>query len=203
MLYFAFNKPFGVLSQFRSSSEPPTPGAAARLFREKPGHLSLKNFGFPPGVYPCGRLDADSEGLLILSSDGKFNQLITNPSFKKPKTYWAQVERLVTAAALKRLSEGVTLNDGPTLPAKAEPLADPGLPPRNPPVRFRKTVPTSWASITLTEGRNRQVRRMFAAVGFPVLRLLRYSIGTVTLAGLEPGKFRELTRQEIASFTRS
>jgi len=200
MIYLAFNKPYGVLSQFRSSSEPPTPGAAVRLFREKPGRLSLKNFGFPAGVYPCGRLDQDSEGLLILSDDGKFNQRITHPSFKKPKNYRVQLERLITDEALEKLGKGVLLNDGPTLPAKAVKLEAPLLEPRVPPVRFRKTVPTSWASITITEGRNRQVRRMFACVGFPVLRLLRYSVGPVTLEGLAQGASRPLTAEELKYF---
>ncbi len=178
-----FNKPYGVLSQF-------TP---------EHGHSSLADFNFPKGVYPAGRLDADSEGLLLLTSDGALQAHISDPRHKTPKTYWAQVEKEITEGALAELRGGVTLNDGPTLPCKARPLPDPGLPPRVPPVRFRKTVPTSWAELVLKEGRNRQVRRMLASVGFPVLRLLRRAIGPLTLDGLEPGRWRELTDKEIKS----
>jgi 23S rRNA pseudouridine2457 synthase len=177
-----FNKPYGVLSQF-------TP---------EHGHPSLAGFGFPKGVYPAGRLDHDSEGLLLLTSDGALQARVADPRHKLPKTYWAQVERELTEAALARLRAGLTLNDGPTLPCGAALLTDPGLPPRVPPVRFRKTVPTSWAEIVLKEGRNRQVRRMLAAVGFPVLRLLRRAVGPLTADGLAPGEWRALKPQEIA-----
>lgn len=178
-----FNKPYGVLSQF-------TP---------EHGHASLADFDFPKGVYPAGRLDADSEGLLLLTSDGSLQAHISDPRHKTPKTYWAQVEREITEETLARLRGGLKLNDGPTLPCGARLLADPGLPPRVPPVRFRKTVPTSWAELVLKEGRNRQVRRMLAAVGFPVLRLLRRAIGPLTFDGLEPGSWRELTVEETRS----
>jgi 23S rRNA pseudouridine2457 synthase len=178
-----FNKPYGVLSQFT---------------REH-GHAALADFGFPKGVYPAGRLDADSEGLLLLTSEGQLQAHIADPRHKTPKTYWAQVEREITAEALARLRQGVTLNDGPTLPCKAQLLPDPGLPERVPPVRFRKTVPTSWAALELREGRNRQVRRMLAEVGFPVLRLLRRAIGPLTWDGLKPGEWRELTKKELDS----
>ncbi|OGR75373.1 MAG: pseudouridine synthase [Elusimicrobia bacterium GWC2_64_44] len=177
-----FNKPYGVLSQF-------TP---------EHGHPSLAEFGFPKGVYPAGRLDHDSEGLLLLTSDGALQARIADPRHKLPKTYWAQVERELTEEALALLRAGLTLNDGPTLPCGAKLLPDPGLPPRVPPVRFRKTVPTSWAEIILKEGRNRQVRRMLAAVGFPVLRLLRRAVGPLTADGLEPGEWRELKAAEIS-----
>lgn len=182
MTTIIFNKPYGVLSQFT---------------REH-GHPSLADFGLPKGVYPAGRLDHDSEGLLLLTSDGALQARVADPRHKLPKTYWAQVEREVTEEALSRLRAGITLNDGPTLPCGAAALPDPGLPPRVPPVRFRKTVPTSWAELVLKEGRNRQVRRMLAAVGFPVLRLVRRAIGPLTLEGLEPGGWRELTGEETA-----
>lgn len=176
-----FNKPYGVLSQFT---------------REH-GHSSLADFDLPPGVYPAGRLDHDSEGLLLLTSDGSLQARIADPRHKMPKTYWAQVEKEITPEAVSRLRAGLVLKDGPTLPCGADLLPDPGLPPRVPPIRFRKTVPTSWAEIILREGRNRQVRRMLAAVGFPVLRLLRRAIGPLTLEGLEPGQWRELSVKEI------
>ena len=178
-----FNKPYGVLSQFT---------------REH-GHSSLGDFNLPGGVYPAGRLDHDSEGLLLLTSDGALQAGIADPRYKMPKIYWAQVEREITQEAVLELRSGLTLNDGPTLPCGARVLPDPELPPRNPPIRFRKTVPTSWAEITLKEGRNRQVRRMLAAVGFPVLRLIRRKIGPLTLEGLEPGQWRELTVKELKS----
>ena len=177
-----FNKPYGVLSQF-------TP---------EHGHASLADFSLPKGVYPAGRLDHDSEGLLLLTSDGSLQARIADPRHKTAKTYWAQVERGITEAALAALRAGVVLNDGPTRPCGARILPDPGLPPRVPPVRFRKTVPTSWAELVLKEGRNRQVRRMLASVGFPVLRLLRRAIGPLTTEGLEPGRWRELTASEIS-----
>ena len=176
-----FNKPYGVLSQFT---------------REH-GHSSLADFDLPPGVYPAGRLDHDSEGLLLLTSDGSLQARISDPRHKMPKTYWAQVEKEINPEAVSKLRAGLVLKDGPTLPCGADLLPDPGLPPRVPPIRFRKTVPTSWAEIILREGRNRQVRRMLAAVGFPVLRLLRRAIGPLTLEGLEPGKWRELTEKEV------
>ncbi len=178
-----FNKPYGALSQFTSEH----------------GHPSLADFGLPKGVYPAGRLDHDSEGLLLLTSDGALQAHISDPRHKTPKTYWAQVEREITDTALALLRGGLTLKDGPTLPCGARRLDDPGLPPRNPPIRFRKTVPTSWVELVLKEGRNRQVRRMLACVGFPVLRLVRRAIGPLTGAGLEPGQWRELDGREIES----
>ncbi len=181
MRYIIFYKPYGVLSQF-------TPAH---------GHKSLSDFGFPKGVYAAGRLDADSEGLLLLTDDGIFQSRIAEPRHKTPKVYLAQVERLITKEALKELSEGLILNDGPTLPCGARIVPEPPLPPRDPPIRFRKTVPTSWVKIELKEGRNRQVRRMLACVGFPVLRLARSAIGSLSLAGLAPGQWRELTPAEI------
>jgi len=173
-----FNKPFGVLSQF-TDHEAQRPTLA----------------GFIPvnGVYPAGRLDYDSEGLLLLTDDGDWQARIAHPRFKLPKTYWAQVEGKPDGAALEALARGVKLSDGVTRPALAAPM-DPPEPlwPRNPPIRYRATIPTSWIRLTLGEGRNRQVRRMTAAVGYPTLRLIRYAIGDWTLSGLEPGAWKEI-----------
>src|SRR5690606_34210338 len=152
-----FNKPFNVLSQF-TGAEP---------------EQTLSWYIKQPGFYPAGRLDKDSEGLLLLTDCGITQQRISDPRFKLPKTYWAQVEGEITDAALAALSRGVVLNDGPTRPARAEKLQEPQVWPRNPPIRVRKSIPDSWMSLTISEGRNRQVRRMGAAVGFPVLRLIR------------------------------
>ena len=176
-----FNKPFGVLSQF-------TP---------RDGHNSLADFGLPKGVYAAGRLDHDSEGLLILTGDGALQSFISEPRHKTQKIYWAQVEREITAEAVEKLKKGLILNDGPSLPCEARPLAEPAIAPRKPPIRFRKTVPTSWVEVKIKEGRNRQVRRMLANVGFPVLRLLRYAVGPLTIEGLTPGQWREVTREEL------
>ena len=168
-----FNKPYGVLSQF-------TPEGRWR---------GLLDFIDLPGVYACGRLDADSEGLLLLTDDGALQAHISHPRFKLPKTYWVQVEGTPSESALQALRCGVTLNDGPTLPAQARWLAEPALWPREPPVRVRKTVPTAWLELVITEGRNRQVRRMTAAVGLPTLRLVRAAVGPYTLSGLAPGAY--------------
>ena len=172
-----FNKPFGVLPQF-------TDGA---------GRATLADYIDVPGVYPAGRLDRDSEGLLLLTDDGALQARIADPKFKLPKTYLVQVEGEVTDAALAALRVGVTLNDGPTRPAEAERIAPPDLWPRDPPVRFRKTVPDCWLQLTLREGRNRQVRRMTAAVGHPTLRLVRWSVGAWTVTGIDVGEWREGT----------
>jgi 23S rRNA pseudouridine2457 synthase len=178
-MLIALNKPFGVLCQFSDSSTPPRPTLAA--------------FGLPADVYAAGRLDFDSEGLLLLTDDGALAHRLTDPRHKQPKTYLAQVEGAVTAVQLDALCGGVLLNDGPTLPASARSIPAPDwLWPRDPPVRFRKTVPDSWIELTLHEGRNRQVRRMTAAVGLPTLRLLRVAIGAHALDGLLPGQWRVL-----------
>ena len=170
------NKPYDVMCQFTGD------GTRATLADLVP----------VPGVYPAGRLDRDSEGLVVLTDDGRLQARISDPRHKLPKTYLAQVEGTVTDAALAALREGVTLNDGPTLPARARAMEAPDwLWPRNPPVRFRKTVPDGWLEVTITEGRNRQVRRMCAAVGLPCLRLIRWAVGDWTLEGLAPGAWRE------------
>lgn len=173
-----FNKPFNVLCQFTDRSTPP--------------RRTLAEFGLPPNVYPAGRLDHDSEGLLLLTDDGALAHRITDPRHKQPKTYLAQVEGTPTDATLQCLREGVTLNDGPTLPAEARMLAraPEWLWPRDPPVRFRKTVPDAWIELAIREGRNRQVRRMTAAVGLPTLRLLRIRVGDHRLGDLAPGAHR-------------
>ena len=177
-MLIAFNKPYGVLSQFTDRSVPPRP--------------TLATFGLPPGVYAAGRLDADSEGLLLLTDDGPLAHRLSDPRHKQPKTYWVQVEGTPTDEMLARLRAGVQLNDGPTLPAEATLLPAPTLWPRDPPVRFRKTVPDAWIALTITEGRNRQVRRMTAAVGLPTLRLVRVAIGPHRIEGLAPGAWRKV-----------
>ncbi|WP_244446366.1 pseudouridine synthase [Devosia riboflavina] len=169
------NKPFNVLSQFSGGN---------------PGE-TLADFVKVPEVYPAGRLDKDSEGLLLLTDDGKLQAEISSPRFKLPKTYLVQVEGTATEEALEKLRRGVTLNDGPTLPAKAKLIDPPALWDRNPPVRYRKSVPDTWLSLTITEGRNRQVRRMTASVGLPTLRLVRWQIGDWTVEGLAPGEWRD------------
>ena len=178
------NKPFQVLSQFTG----------------RDGHRCLADLLHAPGSVPAGRLDYDSEGLLLLTDDGALQARITEPRHRLPKVYWAQVEGLVSAEALARLAAGPVLGDGPTRPAGARLLeTPPALWPRDPPIRFRARIPTSWIELTLREGRNRQVRRMTAAVGLPTLRLVRYRIGPLTLDGLAPGGHRPATAEECAA----
>ena len=178
-MLIAFNKPFNVLCQFTDRSDPP--------------RRTLAGFGLPPRVYAAGRLDYDSEGLLLLTDDGALANRLTDPRHKQPKTYWVQVEGTPTDEQLDALRRGVVLNDGPTRPAQLEALDPaPALWPRDPPVRFRKTVPDAWLSMTITEGRNRQVRRMTAAVGLPTLRLVRMAMGDARLGDLAPGEWRPL-----------
>ena len=173
-----FNKPYGVLSQFTDSGTvSPRPTLS--------DHIGL------PGVYPAGRLDRDSEGLLLLTDDGRLQARIADPRFKMAKTYLVQVEGVPDAASLATLARGVRLKDGPTLPAEVERIDPPPLWPRDPPVRFRKNVPDSWLKLTIREGRNRQVRRMTAAIGYPTLRLVRLQIGDWSLDGIDPGRWQE------------
>ncbi|MVZ97102.1 pseudouridine synthase [Sphingorhabdus sp. IMCC26285] len=175
-----FNKPFGVLPQFTDKGTVGSP------------RPTLSAFVDVPDVYPAGRLDMDSEGLMLLTDDGRLQARISDPRFKMPKSYLVQVEGTITDAALAALRAGIMLNDGMTLPAEAESIAPPDLWPRDPPVRFRKTVPDHWMRLTIQEGRNRQVRRMTAAVGLPTLRLVRWAIGDWTVEGLAQGTWREV-----------
>ena len=170
-----FNKPYGVICQF-------TPEG---------GHRTLKEFIAVPAVYPAGRLDTDSEGLLVLTDDGRLQTSIADPRHKLPKTYWVQVDGAVEEEAIERLRAGVELRDGPTLPAKARVIAEPAIWPRDPPIRVRREIPTTWIELEINEGRNRQVRRMTAAVGHPTLRLVRSRIGPWNLEGLAPGEWRD------------
>jgi 23S rRNA pseudouridine2457 synthase len=171
-----FNKPFGVLTQFRGG----------------PGERTLASYIRLPGFYPAGRLDKDSEGLLLLTDDGALQHRISHPRHKLWKTYWVQVEGSPSLEAVSALQAGVRLKDGPTLPARAALLAAPDLWPREPPIRYRAEVPTAWLEIRIREGRNRQVRRMTAAVGLPTLRLVRVAVGPWRVAGLAPGDWRML-----------
>lgn len=209
-MLIAFNKPYGVLCQFtddspgRAGSSPAGrktsasshgQGSSATLqpresSSQPAARPTLAGFGLPPRVYPAGRLDHDSEGLLLLTDDGVLAHRLTDPRHKQPKTYWVQVEGVPDPARLDALRRGPVLNDGPTRPARVEAISEPALWPRDPPIRVRKTVPDAWLAITLTEGRNRQIRRMTAAVGLPTLRLVRASIGGIDLQGLMPGAWR-------------
>lgn len=181
MTTILFNKPFGVLSQFTDKG---TEGS------RRP---TLSAYIDVPGVYAAGRLDRDSEGLMVLTSDGALQARIAHPKYKAPKTYWVQVEGNITADALHALQNGVTLKDGQTRPAKARAISAPeGLWERDPPIRVRKSVPDSWLELTIAEGRNRQVRRMTAHVGFPTLRLIRARVGDWTLDGLASGAWHEV-----------
>ncbi len=168
-------------------------------FTDPDGRATLADFISQKNIYPIGRLDRDSEGLLLLTNDGQLSARLTDPKYGHPRTYFVQVEHQITEAALRQLSQGVQLNDGPTRPATAIEIDEPDFPPRVPPIRERKSIPTSWISLTLTEGRNRQVRRMTAAVGYPTLRLVRYAVGSITLNGLGPGTYEMLSAQEIAA----
>jgi 23S rRNA pseudouridine2457 synthase len=177
------NKPFRVLSQFRDPD----------------GRATLGDFVDVPGVYPAGRLDFDSEGLMLLTDDGGLQARISDPRNKMPKTYWAQVEGVPSAEQLRELERGVGLKDGAARAVSARRIKEPeGLWQRDPPIRFRKNVPDSWIEIVLTEGRNRQVRRMTAAVGLPTLRLVRYAVGEWTVDGLQPGEWRKITGRQSA-----
>ena len=193
MKYILFNKPYGVLCQFTDNSSE----------NKRP---VLKDYISIPGVYPVGRLDLDSEGLLLLTDNGQLQNRLSDPKFAHPRTYYVQVERIPNEAALNKLRNGITIKNYRTKKAQVSLLnKKPNLPPRNPPIRDRKSVPTCWLEMTLTEGKNRQIRRMTAAVGFPTLRLVRIAMGMnsqqINLTGLKPGKWRELTAKEIKTLT--
>ncbi len=180
--YFAINKPYGILSQFTDNE----------------GRRTLKDFGpFPKSVYPVGRLDKDSEGLLLITDDKSLTDFLLNPKYKHEKEYFAQVEGIPTDEAMSKLQEGVIIEGKKTLPAKVKIIDDPNFPERIPPIRERKTIPTTWISLIITEGRNRQVRKMTAAVGFPTLRLVRIRIKNILLNKLKEGEVRTLTVEEI------
>jgi 23S rRNA pseudouridine2457 synthase len=180
--YLLFHKPFNVLSQFSAD------GA---------DKVTLKQFIDVADVYPVGRLDYDSEGLMLLTNDGHLQHRLSHPQFAHARTYWVQVEHIPDDANLEPIRRGgLTIQNYRTRPAKIQLLPDPNLPPRNPPIRFRKSIPTAWLELTLTEGRNRQVRRMTAAIGFPTLRLIRVAIGRLKLGDLRPGQWRNLTSIE-------
>lgn len=182
--YLLFYKPYGVLSQFTDESS----NAARR---------TLKNYISIPEVYPVGRLDWDSEGLMLLTNHGQLQYRLSHPRFEHPRTYWVQVERIPDLAAIALLQKGVTIDNYQTRRATVELLNFEALPPRDPPIRFRKNVPTAWLEITLTEGKNRQVRRMTAKVGFPTLRLVRVAIADLKIGELQPGQWRDLTFNEL------
>lgn len=183
-MLLAFNKPYGVLSRFTPDGSP---------------NRTLAAFGFPKNVYPIGRLDADSEGLLLLSDEAALNPRLLNPRNAHEREYWVEVERIPDAASLARLGGGLVIQGRKTLPCRAWELEpQPVMPPREPPIRFRKNVPTRWIGLELVEGKNRQVRRMTAAIGHPTLRLVRVRIGGYLLGDLPPGKWRELTGQDRA-----
>jgi len=183
-----FHKPYGVLTQFTDAD----------------GRRTLKEFISVPSVYPVGRLDHDSEGLLLLTDDGALQHRLSDPKFEHPKTYWAQVERVPSESEIERLGKGIEIQGYRTKPARVQLLeGEPSpLAPRDPPVRFRKTVPTAWLELTISEGKNRQVRHMTAAIGHPCLRLIRVALGPLQLSALKPGEWRELSAGERAVLIR-
>lgn len=187
-VYFLVYKPYGMLSQFSKEGDKPT--------------LADLDFTFPKDAYPIGRLDHDSEGLLIITNDKKLNSKLLNPKHHYKKTYWVQVDREITDDAIEQLCKGVTINvngDYRTRPAIVNKIAEPDLPERIPPIRFRINVPTSWIEITITEGKNRQIRKMTAAVGFPTLRLVRSAIGPLAINRMKPGNIKVLTEKEVST----
>lgn len=187
--YILFYKPYNVLSQFGEGNTPPASTAEPRL--------TLKDFIPVADVYPVGRLDRDSEGLMLLTNHGRVQHRLSDPRFAHPRTYWVQVEQVPSAAALAQLRQGVTIKGYRTRPCQVKQLAaEPTLPPRDPPIRFRQSIPTAWLQMTLQEGKNRQVRRMTAAVGHPTLRLVRVAIAHLQLGTLEPGQWRFATADE-------
>ena len=190
MRYILLNKPYEVLTQFT----------------DEHGRATLKDFVSVPDVYPVGRLDFDSEGLLLLTNDKQLQHRLSDPRYKVTKTYWAQVEGLPTEAALGQLRQGVQIKDGFTLPAEVTALpeeATADLWPRTPPIRYRASIPTSWLAITISQGMNRQVRKMCAAVGLPCLRLVRVALGELAIGNLAPGEWRDLTADEITALRKT
>jgi 23S rRNA pseudouridine2457 synthase len=195
--YLIFYKPYGVLSQFGDSRRDGVPATSPLEKRQQTQHPTLKEYISIPEVYPVGRLDRDSEGLLLLTNHGQLQHRLSDPQFGHVRIYWVQVEGLPSPPALTALQQGVTIQGYRTRPAQVQPLLTaPDLPDRQPPIRFRKNIPTHWLEISLTEGRNRQVRRMTAAVGLPTLRLVRVAIAHLRLTGLSVGDWRFLTDQE-------
>jgi 23S rRNA pseudouridine2457 synthase len=193
--YLIFHKPYNVLSQFTDREVQQNDAIAHRP--------TLKSYISVPDVYPVGRLDRDSEGLMLLTDDGRLQNRLSHPRYQHPRTYWTQVERIPDESALEQLRQGVTIKGGyRTRPAQVQRLEQPEVPPRHPPIRDRKSVPTAWLELTLTEGKNRQVRRMTAAVGYPTLRLIRVAIAHLQLDGLQPGQWRMLTPAEVKRLTR-
>jgi 23S rRNA pseudouridine2457 synthase len=191
--HILFHKPYNVLCQFTQEGSDPL--RVSRRARQ-----TLKDYISIPEVYAVGRLDQDSEGLLLLTNNGRVQHQLSDPKFEHSKTYWVQVERIPDEAALQKLRQGVTIQNYRTRPAEVRLLeGEPELPPRHPPIRVRKAIPTAWLEVILTEGKNRQVRRMTAAVGFPTLRLVRVAIAHLRLDGLEPGQWREITTEEMRS----
>jgi 23S rRNA pseudouridine2457 synthase len=184
--YLLFYKPYGVLSQFTDNSP---------VDQRRP---TLKDFIPIHDVYPVGRLDHDSEGLMLLTNHGQLQHRLSDPKFQHPRTYWVQVERVPTEADLEPLRRGIAIQDYVTRPALVKTIPDPDLPPRDPPIRFRKNVRTAWLEMTLTEGKNRQVRRMTAAIAYPTLRLVRVGIAHLHLSSLQPGQWREVRPDELA-----
>lgn len=188
MRLLLLNKPFQVLTRFTTDD----------------GRATLRDYVSAPGFHPAGRLDYDSEGLLLLTDHGPLQAQLSNPKWKVAKTYFVQVENIPDAAAMQQLQRGVSLGDGMTLPAEAETVDEPAwLWPRTPPIRFRKNIPTAWLKLTIKEGRNRQVRRMTAAVGHPTLRLIRWSVGPWSIEKLAPGEWREAASMELQTFIRN
>jgi 23S rRNA pseudouridine2457 synthase len=197
--YILFYKPYGVLSQFTPNTT--TDPATGKI--ETLPQTTLKDYIDIPDIYAVGRLDWDSEGLLLLTNDGKWQHRLSNPNYGHLRTYLVQVEGSPTAEAIDSLRRGVELRDYTTRSAKVSLLTEiPDIPPRDPPIRDRRSIPTAWLELTLSEGKNRQVRRMTAAVGFPTLRLIRTQINRLSLEGLEIGRWRELSRQEITKLKR-
>lgn len=193
--YLLFYKPYDVVTQFSpvEAAPGPAPETAAKTLKAK----TLKDYIPVPDVYPVGRLDRDSEGLLLLTSDGPLQHQLTDPRYGHPRTYWVQVERVPDAGALEALRRGVEIRGYQTRPAEVCLIPEPTLPPRDPPIRVRQQIPTAWLAMTLREGKNRQVRRMTAAVGFPTLRLVRVAIAHLQLQNLQPGDWRALSPEEI------